>query len=285
MIQGARHRSRSRGSRRDSSDGDDWWREGSSTRSIPRSFADGNGDGVGDLAGILDHLDHLGRGPDGLGIDAIWLSPIYPSPGLDGGYDVADHARVDPVFGSEADFDRLVAEAHRRGIRIVLDLVLNHTSDQHRWFRSSRASRDGPHADWYIWADPAGRTAAGRPRPPNNWRSVFGGPAWTLEAGARAVLPPHLPCRAARRELAAARPRRCPARDGPGMARSRASMASGSMCSTSWSRTRTLRSNPVGARPRSRLGAPRPSPRQGSARTSRHPRRGCGRSWTRSPDG
>ena len=161
--------------------GDDWWRDGVFYQIYPRSFADDDGDGVGDLPGILDHLDHLGQGPDGLGIDAIWLSPIYPSPGLDGGYDVADQARVDPVFGSDADFDRLVAAAHRHGIKVVLDLVLNHTSDQHRWFRSSRTSRDAPHADWYIWADPAGRTARGRPRPPNNWRSVFGGSAWTFE--------------------------------------------------------------------------------------------------------
>ncbi len=159
----------------------DWWREGVFYQVYPRSFGDGNGDGVGDLAGILEHLDHLERGPDGLGIDAIWLSPIYPSPGLDGGYDVTDHASVDPVLGSRADFDELVAEAHRRGIQVVLDLVLNHTSDQHPWFKSSRTGRDGPHADWYIWADPAGHTAAGRPRPPNNWRSVFGGSAWAFE--------------------------------------------------------------------------------------------------------
>ena len=115
---------------------------GSIYQIYPRSFADSNGDGVGDLTGIIDHLDHLG--PDGLGIDAIWLSPIYPSPGVDLGYDVSDHERVDPLFGSEEDFDRLVDGAHRRGIRVVLDLVMNHTSDAHRWFESSSAGRTGP---------------------------------------------------------------------------------------------------------------------------------------------
>ena len=159
--------------------GDDWWQRGVIYQVYPRSFADSDGDGVGDLAGIIGHLDHLG--PDGLGVDAIWLSPIYPSRGLDGGYDVADHERVDPVFGSERDFDRLVDEAHRRGIRVVLDLVMNHTSDAHPWFASSRASRGGPHADWYLWRDPSGIGADGQPLPPNNWASFFGGPGWEWE--------------------------------------------------------------------------------------------------------
>ena len=159
--------------------GDDWWRRGVVYQVYPRSFADSDGDGVGDFQGIVDHLDHLGR--DGLGIDAVWLSPIYPSPGRDVGYDVADHRRVDPLFGSEADFDALVEEAHRRGIRIVLDLVMNHTSDRHPWFAASRASRTGPHADWYIWRDPAGLGPTGEPLPPNNWVSWFGGPAWTYD--------------------------------------------------------------------------------------------------------
>ena len=159
--------------------GDDWWQRGVIYQIYPRSFADSDGDGVGDLAGIIDHLDHLG--PDGLGIDALWLSPIYPSPGLDVGYDVSDHEHVDPLFGSEADFDRLVFEAHRRGIRIVLDLVMNHTSDRHPWFVSSRAGRDGPYADWYLWRDPAGADADGRPLPPNDWVSFFGGPGWQWE--------------------------------------------------------------------------------------------------------
>ncbi len=154
--------------------GDDWWRNGIIYQIYPRSFADTDGDGVGDLPGIVDRLDYL----TDLGVDAIWLSPIYPSPGLDVGYDVSDHTTVDPVFGSDADFDRLVDEAHRRGIRVILDLVMNHTSDQHAWFQASRASRDGPYADWYLWLDPSGYDADGKPLPPNNWLSWFGGSAW-----------------------------------------------------------------------------------------------------------
>ena len=159
--------------------GDDWWRRGVVYQIYPRSFADSDGDGTGDVQGIIDHLDHLG--PEGLGIDAIWLSPIYPSPGLDVGYDVTDHEHVDPLFGSEADFDRLVDAVHRRGIRIVLDLVMNHTSNAHPWFVASRASRGGPYADWYLWRDPAGIGPDGQPIPPNNWVSWFGGPAWTYD--------------------------------------------------------------------------------------------------------
>jgi alpha-glucosidase len=158
----------------------DWWQTGVVYQIYPRSFADSTGDGVGDLPGIVDHLDHL-AGDGGLGVDALWLSPIYPSPGLDGGYDVSDHAAIDPLFGTMADFDRLVAEAHDRGIRVVLDLVLNHTSDRHPWFEASRAGRSGPKADWYIWRDPAGLDRRGRPVPPNNWVSFFGGSAWAWE--------------------------------------------------------------------------------------------------------
>ncbi|HET7496454.1 MAG TPA: alpha-amylase family glycosyl hydrolase [Candidatus Limnocylindrales bacterium] len=154
--------------------GDDWWRNGIVYQIYPRSFADSNGDGTGDLAGIEGKLDYL----DALGVDAIWLSPIYPSPGRDVGYDVSDHTAVDPRFGTEADFDRLVAAAHDHGIRVILDLVMNHTSDQHPWFQASRAARDGPYADWYLWRDPAGVDADGRPIPPNNWLSWFGGSAW-----------------------------------------------------------------------------------------------------------
>ena len=156
--------------------GDDWWQRGVIYQIYPRSFADSNGDGVGDLVGILDHLDHLG--PGGLGVDAIWLSPIYPSPGLDLGYDVSDHERVDPLFGTEEDFDRLVDAAHERGIRVILDLVMNHTNDAHRWFESSRTARTGSYADWYLWADPSGVGDDGTPLPPNNWVSFFGGPGW-----------------------------------------------------------------------------------------------------------
>ena len=154
--------------------GDDWWQHGIVYQIYPRSFADSNGDGFGDLPGITSKLDYLRD----LGIDAIWLSPIYPSPGLDVGYDVADHTTVDPLFGGDAAFDRFVVEAHRRGLRVVLDLVMNHTSDQHPWFQASRSSRDNEYADWYLWKDPAGLDAAGKPIPPNNWLSWFGGSAW-----------------------------------------------------------------------------------------------------------
>ncbi len=154
--------------------GDDWWRNGIIYQIYPRSFADSDGDGLGDLPGIIAKLDYL----TDLGVDALWLSPIYPSPGLDVGYDVSDHTTVDTIFGGDAAFDRLVDEAHRRGIRVILDLVMNHTSDQHAWFQASRASRDGPYADWYLWMDPAGEDADGWPLPPNNWLSWFGGSAW-----------------------------------------------------------------------------------------------------------
>ena len=156
--------------------GDDWWQRGVIYQVYPRSFADSDGDGTGDLPGIIEHLDHLG--PDGLDVDAIWLSPIYPSPGRDIGYDVSDHGAIDPRFGTEEDFDRLVREAHRLGLRVILDLVMNHTSDEHPWFVASQA-REDPHTDWYIWRDPSGTDREGRPRPPNDWVSWFGGPAWT----------------------------------------------------------------------------------------------------------
>ncbi|MFL5679793.1 MAG: alpha-glucosidase [Chloroflexota bacterium] len=160
---------------------EDWWQRGVVYQVYPRSFADSTGDGVGDLPGLIDHLDHLNDGtPQSLGVDAIWLSPIYPSPGLDVGYDVSDHAAIDPLFGTLDDFDRLIAEAHRRGIRVILDLVMNHTSSAHPWFLESRADRTGPKADWYIWRDPPPGFRGRRPRP-NNWVSFFGGPAWTWD--------------------------------------------------------------------------------------------------------
>src|SRR3990170_7454273 len=136
--------------------GTEWWREGIVYQVYPRSFGDTDGNGIGDLPGIIEHLDHLG--PDGLGVDAVWLSPIFPSPGFDVGYDVSDYVSVDPVFGSLGGFDRIVTEAHRRGIAVVLDLVMNHTSHLHAWFLGSRTDRHGPCADWYIWRDPVGRT-------------------------------------------------------------------------------------------------------------------------------
>ena len=148
---------------------DFWWREGVIYQIYPRSFMDSNDDGIGDLIGILSRLDYLAD----LGVDAIWLSPICPSPDLDFGYDVSDYMAVDPKFGTLQDFDRLVEEAHRRGIRVILDLVLNHTSDQHPWFRAARSSREDPHHNWYLW-----KGALPNHRPPNNWQSVFGGSAW-----------------------------------------------------------------------------------------------------------
>ena len=150
-------------------DHDLWWQNGVVYQIYPRSFADSNGDGVGDLNGIRQRLDHLVE----LGVDAIWLSPIFPSPQVDFGYDVSDYRAIDPLFGSLEDFDNLLAEAHQRGIRIILDLVLNHTSSQHPWFLESRRSRDNPKRDWYLWRD-----AKPNGRPPNNWASVFGGGGW-----------------------------------------------------------------------------------------------------------
>ena len=160
----------------------EWWKGGVVYQIYPRSFADSNGDGIGDLPGILAHLDQLrDGGTDSLGVDAIWLSPIYPSPDFDFGYDVADYVGVDSKYGTLADFDRLVEACHARGVRVILDLVLNHTSHRHAWFTASRASRTGPFADWYIWRDSPGRSPSGRRRRPNNWRSFFGGPAWAWD--------------------------------------------------------------------------------------------------------
>jgi alpha-glucosidase len=137
----------------------------------PRSFADSDGDGIGDLAGICSRLDHVAA----VGVEAIWLSPIYRSPMADFGYDVSDHTAVDPIFGDLDGFDRLLAEAHRRGLRVMLDWVPNHTSSEHPWFRESRSSRASAKRDWYVWRDGRGDG------PPNNWVSAFGGPAWTLD--------------------------------------------------------------------------------------------------------
>ncbi|NBO21387.1 MAG: alpha-glucosidase, partial [Rhodobacteraceae bacterium] len=151
----------------------EWWRGAVTYQVYPRSFQDDTGDGVGDLAGIVRRLPYLAD----LGVDCIWLSPIFTSPMLDMGYDVSDYCDVDPVFGRLADFDALIARAHDLGLRVIVDQVQSHSSDQHPHFRESRASRDNPKADWYVWADP-------RPdgTPPNNWLSVFGGPAWTWDA-------------------------------------------------------------------------------------------------------
>ncbi|MFN8439214.1 MAG: alpha-glucosidase [Caldilineaceae bacterium] len=149
-----------------------WWQQAVFYQIYPRSFADGNGDGIGDFPGIISKLDYLRD----LGIDAIWLSPHFPSPFLDCGYDISDYTGVAPEYGTLEDFKTFLSEAHARGLRVVLDLVLNHTSDQHPWFIESRSSRDNPKRDWYIWCD--GKQDA----PPNNWASIFGGSAWEYDA-------------------------------------------------------------------------------------------------------
>ncbi|MDE3096681.1 MAG: alpha-amylase [Chloroflexota bacterium] len=151
-----------------------WWKHGIIYQIYPRSFQDSDGDGIGDLQGVIDRLDYLNDGTErSLGIDAIWFSPTYPSPMADFGYDVSDYEGVHPDFGDLATMDHLIAEAHRRGIRIILDFVPNHTSSQHPWFLESRSSVDAPKRDWYIWRDPKPEGS-----PPNNWISAFGGPAW-----------------------------------------------------------------------------------------------------------
>ncbi|MDX2170976.1 MAG: alpha-amylase family glycosyl hydrolase [Deltaproteobacteria bacterium] len=155
-----------------------WWRHAVFYEIYVRSFQDTDGDGVGNLAGITQRLDYLNDGtPRSLGVDALWLTPINPSPMYDFGYDVSDYCAVDPLFGDLADLDRLIAEAHARGIRVILDLVPNHSSHEHAWFVESRASRTAAKRDWYIWRDPAPDGG-----PPNNWVASFGGPAWTLDA-------------------------------------------------------------------------------------------------------
>ena len=149
-----------------------WWRGAVIYQIYPRSFLDSNGDGVGDLPGIVRRLDYVAS----LGVDAIWISPFFKSPMADFGYDVSDFRAVDPLFGGLEDFDRLVAEAHHLGLRVMIDQVMSHTSAEHPWFRESRESRTNPKADWYVWADPRDDGS-----PPNNWQSLFGGPAWRWE--------------------------------------------------------------------------------------------------------
>jgi len=149
-----------------------WWRDAVGYEVYIRSFADGDGDGVGDLIGLHRRLDHLAW----LGVDIVWITPFYPSPMADFGYDVSDYCGVDPVFGTLDDFDRVVERAQELGLRVMVDLVPNHTSDQHPWFVDARSGRDAGHRDWYVWRDPA--PGGG---PPNNWVSHFGGPAWTLD--------------------------------------------------------------------------------------------------------
>src|ERR1700730_7758191 len=153
-----------------------WWRHGIFYQVYPRSFQDSNADGVGDIAGLIERLPYLLE----LGIDALWLSPIFPSPMADFGYDISDYTGVDPLFGTMADFDALISAAHANGLKLILDLVPNHTSDRHPWFIASRSSRDDRKRDWYIWREPAADGG-----PPNNWLSEFGGSAWTYDDATR----------------------------------------------------------------------------------------------------
>jgi oligo-1,6-glucosidase len=155
-----------------------WWKSAVVYQIYPRSFADANGDGIGDLAGIESKLDHLVE----LGVDVIWLSPVYRSPWTDGGYDISDYQDIDPTFGTLADFDRLLATVHERGLRLIMDLVVNHTSDEHPWFVESRSSRDNPRRDWYWWRPPRFGMQPGAPgAEPTNWASFFTGPTWELD--------------------------------------------------------------------------------------------------------
>src|SRR5690554_4171229 len=146
-----------------------WWHDGIIYQIYPRSFQDTNRDGIGDLKGIIRRLDYLKE----LGVKAIWLSPIYPSPMADFGYDISDYRDIHRIFGTFGDFDQLLHEVHERGMKLILDFVPNHTSDQHPWFLESRSSRDNPKRDWYIWVDPGPQGAE-----PNNWLAAFGGKAW-----------------------------------------------------------------------------------------------------------
>jgi len=156
---------------------DPWWKHAVIYEIYPRSFQDSDGDGIGDLNGIIQRLDYL----QSLGVDAIWLSPIYPSPQVDFGYDISDYENIDPQYGTLADFDRLVAEAKKRDIRIIMDMVMNHTSDKHPWFIESASSKTNPKRDWYVWRD--GKPGGTPPNnPPNNWTSIFGHSAWQYDA-------------------------------------------------------------------------------------------------------
>src|SRR6266403_3653252 len=154
------------------SQGRQWWQNAVFYEIYPRSFADSNNDGIGDLNGITSKLDYLKE----LGVDAIWITPCYPSPQVDFGYDVSDYENIDPMYGTLQDFDRLTSEAQKRGIYIIMDFVMNHSSDQHKWFIDSRSSRDNPKRDWYVWRD-----GKGPGQPPNNWLSTFGHSAWKFD--------------------------------------------------------------------------------------------------------
>ena len=155
-------------------EGRQWWKEAVVYQVYPRSFNDANGDGIGDLKGITEKLPYLAK----LGINVIWLSPVFDSPNVDNGYDISDYFAIMSDFGTMEDFDEMLETAHKHGIKILMDLVANHTSDEHPWFKESRSSKDSPYRDYYIWKDPKGFDEDGNPIPPNNWASEFGGPAW-----------------------------------------------------------------------------------------------------------
>jgi alpha-glucosidase len=174
----ARHTSKAKD---DSANVQDWWKNAVIYEIYPRSFQDSNGDGVGDLRGITARLDYL----KDLGIDAIWLSPCYPSPQVDFGYDISDYENIDRQYGTLADFDRLIAEANKRHIRILMDMVMNHSSDKHKWFLESRSARTNPYRDWYVWHDGKGETATDKGQVPNNWQSDFGHSAWEWDEKTR----------------------------------------------------------------------------------------------------
>src|SRR6202049_1836509 len=157
-------------------EGHKWWQHAVFYEIYPRSYADSNNDGIGDLKGITSKMAYL----HDLGVDAIWISPCFPSPQVDFGYDVSDYENIDPMYGTLANFDTLQQEASKRGIHIILDFVMNHTSDQHKWFLDSRSSRTAPKRDWYIWRDGKGRGKDDGP--PNNWISLFGGSAWQWDS-------------------------------------------------------------------------------------------------------
>src|SRR5689334_20057841 len=156
---------------------DQWFREAVVYQIYPRTFQDSNDDGIGDIPGIISRLDYLKQ----LGVDVLWLSPIYRSPQDDNGYDISDYQDIDPTFGTLADVDSLIKQAHARGIRIVMDLVVNHTSDEHPWFVESRSSKDNPKRDWYWWRPGKDTDAGDGGAPPTNWESFFSGPAWELD--------------------------------------------------------------------------------------------------------
>src|ERR1035438_2796455 len=159
----------------------DWWKNSVLYEIYPRSFQDTNRDGIGDLNGITQRLDYLKT----LGVDAFWLTPIYPSPQVDFGYDISDYENIDPQYGTLADFDQLMAEANKRHIRIIMDMVMNHTSDKHKWFLESRSSRNNPYRDWYVWRDGKGETATDKGEIRNHWQSDFGHSAWEWDEKTR----------------------------------------------------------------------------------------------------